>query len=258
MQETSDLYKELLGSNRCSMEISLAIGENGALIDKTGDYITFGGFRILVDSGGADSGYGHDILQSVETNASMFSGDTPEVGGSISAEISIKMRKPIATIPRMARLVPYIRLTDGKRKSEWVKKGVYWLDTREDSGNEAITLHGYDTMLKAECECPVDGMSWPATDIAVVQRIAQHMGTTVDERTMEIMDKGYKIEMPTNYSAREVLGYIAGAYGGCFVMSDAGQLRLIQLAGLPEETSLLCTSDAARYTITVGGDRFRV
>lgn len=258
MQETSALYKEIFFSPNCSMETRLAIGESGSLIDNTGSYITFGGFRILVDSGGADTGFGHDIIESMETNGSVFAKRAPEVGDCPSAEIDIEMVKPVAVIPRMARLVPYVRLTDGKRYSEWIKKGVFWLDTRQDSSDSSIKLHGFDTMRKAEVDCPVDGLSWPARDIDVVSRIAAQMGTSVDSQTIGIMVHGYLIDMPLGYSSREVLGYIAASYSGCFVMNDAGQLRLLQLAGLTPDTSLLCTSDSTRYNITVGGVYIRV
>ena len=45
--------------------------------------------------------------------------------------------------------------------------------------------------------------------------------------------------MPLGYSLREVLGYIAGAYVGSFVMTEEGKLRLVSLLELPPETNYL-------------------
>lgn len=262
MQETTELYKQLLADPNHYTETRLAIGERGSLIDKNQNYITFGGFRILIDFGGADSGFGHNVLHSVETIARVFSEDTLKIGGCPSAEIDITMEKPIGYIPRMARLVPYVRLTDGIRHSEWIQKGVYWLDTRQEpkgyGDTSILKLHGYDTMMKAEIDFPTNKIKYPAKDIDVVNCIANEIGTTLDERTVQNMNRGYLIEMPMGYSAREVLSYIAASYCGCFVMNDIGQLRLIRLKELPTDTNYLCTSDALRYTITFGGDRILV
>ena len=56
MQATSALYRELLTGNY-TVETRVSIGDSGLLIDKSGDYITFGGVRILVSASGADGGY---------------------------------------------------------------------------------------------------------------------------------------------------------------------------------------------------------
>lgn len=256
MQSTSELYKELLNSPNHYAETSLVIGESGALITTQGEYITFGGFHILVDSGGPEDGYREEMIFSLETTSMLFSDDEPEVGCCVGAELVAEILEPNGEIQRMARIVPYIRLTDGVRKSEWIQKGVFWLDTREenvgDQQIDTIKLVGYDTIRKADVELPVDGIDWPSTDIEVVEHIARIMGVSVDARTRLIMTNGYQVLMPTDYTCREVLAFLAAGYGGSFVMSDAGQLRLIQLTELPPETNLLCTSGSIRYTITIG------
>ena len=62
--------------------------------------------------------------------------------------------------------------------------------------------------------------------------------------------------LPVGYSSREMLGFIAGAYGGNFIISDENQLLLIKLGDLPAETNYLI--DAAGDAITFGGDRILV
>ena len=61
MQQTSDLYKELLaeyqtGNPNIKMETRLSIGKNGTLITQRGESITVGGVSILVGVAGADGG----------------------------------------------------------------------------------------------------------------------------------------------------------------------------------------------------------
>ena len=259
MQKTSELYRELLASNY-TMETRLAIGETGKLITKQGDTITFGGTSILVGATGADGGYDESLLVSMETRNGMFLGEKPLVGCCVIGEIDIEMHKPIGEIPAKARLVPYVRLTDGKRYSEWIQKGVFYLDTRqkkEDGSTiEKIVIEGYDDMRKTEQDYPSSSLRWPAKDIDVVREIAEFLDVSVDSRTAALMTWGYWIQYPAEYSCREVLGYIAAMYAGCFVMSDLGELRLVAVNEIPAETRYLIA--AAGQPITFGGVRILV
>ncbi len=261
MQRTSALYQELLSSNY-KMDTRLAIGETGVLITEMGDSITFGGISILTGSSGADGGYDESLLCEMETENRMFSGEMPTVGDCISSRITVEMHKPYGIIPEMARIVPYVRLKsmDGKRHSEWIQKGVFYIDTREDrddgSSIEKIVLTGYDDMLKAEQDYPSSTLSWPAKDIDVIREIAAFIGVAIDDRTISIINRGYTIQYPTGYSCRDTLGYIASMYAGCFIMSDIGELRLITIHGIPQETRYLIESTG--FAITFGGDRILV
>lgn len=259
MQETSLLYDEILDS-MYTVETRLAIGEPGVLINETGSSITFGGVSIRTAETEADGGFGENIIESLETKARIFNGDVPTVGDCISGEIDISMYKPVAPIPKMAKLVPYIRITDGTRYSEWIKKGIFYIDTRkkkeDGSSIQKIIIHGYDDMLKAEQDYPDSDMDWPAKDIDVVREIANFMNVPVDDRTIDIMKNGYIIQYPGGYSCREVLGFIASMYAGCFVMSDMGALRLVCFSNIPVPTNYLVTHRG--HSITFGGVRILV
>ena len=259
MHVVSELYKDLL-SKDARREVRLAIGETGNLITKRGEKITFGGVSILVGATGADGGYDESTLISMSTENSVFSENMPEVGCCIAGEIDIEMIKPYASIPKKGRMVPYVRLTDGTRFSEWIQKGVFYIDTRESkkdgSSIERIVIHGFDDMLKAEQEYPESSLQWPAKDIDVVREIARFMDIDIDKRTISRMTDGYRIQYPAGYSCREVLGYLAGMYAGCFIMSDLGELQLVSLNEIPPETRYLIT--AAGEAITFGGVRILV
>ena len=265
MQQTSDLYKELLaeyqtGNPNIKMETRLSIGKNGTLITQRGESITFGGVSILVGITGADGGYDESLLVSMQADFQVFPEESLSVGGCVANEIDVEMVKPLANIPRQARLTPYVRITDGIRYSEWIQKGVFYIDTREKledgSAIEKIKIHGYDDMLKAEQDYPESKLSWPARDMDVVREIAEFIGVPVDPRTAAIISRNYFVQYPGEYSCREVLGYIAAMYAGCFVMSDAGELRLLTFYGIPKETRYLIA--AAAQPITFGGVRILV
>lgn len=259
MQQTSETYRELLATHH-KKETRLAIGETGRLITKSGDAITFGGVRILVAAGGPEGGFGENLLFSLQTESGVFSEERPGIGNCIAAQLHAVMQKPYGTIPRQARIVPYVRLAAGDTRSEWIQKGVFYIDTRDarndGSSIEKIEIHAYDDMMKAEQDYPSSKLEWPATDISVVREIADFMGVSVDPRTVAVMTDGYLLQMPTGYSCREVLGYIAAMYAGNFVMSDLGELLLLTINGIPAETRYLVTNTGA--AITFGGVRILV
>lgn len=144
--------------------------------------------------------------------------------------------------------------------SEWLQMGYYYIDTREiarsESGVFVLTLHGYDAMLKAEQDFVSDTITGDSIDTAMVAEIASIIGVTVDSRTYTVMDKAYTIPLPTGYTCREVLGYIAAMYVGCFTITETGKLRLVSLLELPPETNHLV--DENSDNITFGGDRILV
>lgn len=209
-------------------------------------------WKVVINGVDYDSGQ----IQELEINRSVF-GVSPVLGSCISAEIDLTLLKPSASIPRMALIEPYVRITNGTLTSEWLPKGKFYIDTREHTKNDAVdtlTIHGFDAMLMTEQDCPIDG--FPMTDIQAVQAICAKVGLTLNADTVSVMDGGYQVPIPAEYSCREVLGYIASMYIGCFVMDDFWELRLIQLNGMPAETNYLINN--AGLAITFGGDRIIV
>lgn len=128
-------------------------------------------------------------------------------------------------------------------QSEWLPQGVFFIDTRETTQNSdglpVLTIHGYDAMLKTEQIYTSNAVVGDDYDTAYVAAIASAIGVSVDNRTWQIMGTGTIIPFPVGYSMREILGYIAATYVGCFVMTDEGKLRLVALPDLPVETNLL-------------------
>lgn len=280
MQTTSALYKEIIAGDHW-FETKLVIGDEFYLIDENENYITFGGTRIYYDSD--SGGFGENMLKEVSTVQHIFTDDKPAVGCCVAAEIDVTMVKPTATIARMSSMKPFIRACNSSKQSEWIPKGVFFIDTRSDGeSTDEIVFHGYDAMLKAE-QSPFDSGEivtqlaestvgsaivgsayvytptpavWPKTDIDTVKLIASYMGVGVDPRTEAIMTRGYTVEYPAGYTCREVLSFIAAMYVGNFIMSDVGELRLIRLNEIGIETRYLV--DNAGNVIKFGGDRILV
>ena len=217
-------------------------------------------FEVKVNISGAD--YGMDVLTSLNSCRSVFGSGSPRLGLAPAGELSLSLYASSASVPRMAALQPYFRVVNDTQQSEWIAKGVYYVDTREaDTATGLLTLHAYDSMLKGERpfteeEPNVSGSSsertssgvnelsaslteendtelvrtiWPAADIDVVTEIAAALGVTVDAQTTSLMTAGFMIPLPAQYTLRETLQYIAALYGGSFVITDENTLRLIPL-----------------------------
>ena len=274
MLPTSDLYKRLL-SEEHTIETRLVIGESGVLVTEEGDGIVFGtnngqDIRILVEQGGADDGFTEAEIFSISTYHELFDGETPMVGCTVAGQIDVQMMYGSFYLPRMAVMIPYVRLVsaDGTEHSEWIKKGVYYIDTREISHNEGgleiLSIHGYDAMLKAQADYPSDNAAnYPAVDTAIVRKIAAAMKVDVDPRTWTIMTGGYRYGLPASYSMQEVLSSVAVPYAANWIITDEGFLRLVSFADIPKETRLL--TDEIGYVIvfgtedgTAGGDPVRI
>ena len=160
-------------------------------------------------------------------------------------------------IPPMAEVVPAYRLVLGEVSSEWVQKGVFFIDTRSaDALTGVLTIHGYDAMLKAEQVWePDQSLVFPMTMERASAEIARLMGVSIDPRT--VFQPSYLVDYPANaYTLRDVLRYIAAAYAGNWIITDTGQLRLVTFAELPPESSFLITGYGS--AITFGGVRILV
>ena len=237
MQNTSDLYKSIRDNPLCSAETRATIA----------------GVR-----------YEQDRLSPPETTGSLFPDGKPSVGNCISRQLDLTIL-PAGTIPRMAeikletRLVIKDALTEEiLQASEWIPKGTFYIDTRtQDWGTDTLKLHAYDAILKMEKTYLPDGgvlEEWPKPMPEVAADIAAKLGLTIDART--VLNERYMVGLPVEYTMREVMGYIAAAHCGNWIITDAGDLRLITLACIPDESSYLVSEDG--HAITFGGVRIIV
>lgn len=229
MQSVSDTYRSLLADERHRKEVRLDV---------------------------AGVSYSEDEIITMTTTAALFADGCLSVGSAVAREIDVSLL-PKGSIPRMAQLRPYVRVVLGGQASEWIPKGVFWLDTREtDAGTGVMTIHGFDDMLKSEQVWkPAQSLTFPMTFRAAAKICAGIMGVELDNES-DIPTR-WEVDYPANdYTVRDILRYIAAGSGGNFVMTDEGKLRLVKLNALPEETSLLVNE--AGDAITFGGVRIRV
>lgn len=187
--------------------------------------------------------YHESNIFSLQTTSSLYAKNTVSIGGCVAKEIDLSVL-PQGDIPRMAEIRVWVRPVASGVATEWLPKGVFYIDTRDtDRVSGITTIHGYDAMLKSEqpflTETTED--DWPKPMNEVVAEVAERMGVTVDARTT--VSNTFMAEYPLDYTMREVLGYIAVAHAGNWIITDAGELRLIGLADIPDETHYLITDE---------------
>lgn len=169
---------------------------------------------------------------------------------------------PKGDIQRQAEIKVYARLVSGKQVSEWIPKGVFYFATRKtDRKTGVLSVHGYDSMLKAEqtwLDSNYDAQTWPMPVWTAVNDIAARMGVAVDSRTQ--LNTAFPVQYPVDdegdMTMREALGRIAVANAGNWIITDEGKLLLVGLNSMPKETNHLVTETGS--AITFGGVRILV
>ena len=233
-------------------------------IYESGDYEV----RYRVNINGVD--YAQTSLWEIRTSRKLFGENNPLFGCTAVGEIDVTITNDGRAIPPKARIRPYIQLYSPTLRltSEWIQKGEFFIDTREEDDTDDIDLlifHGYDAMRKAMVKYPSSTLEWSnrsPTTYQVVCEIVCHMFSIENwqassyietETRQKLQANPYIVNFPAQYTMSEVLGSIAAMYGGNFCMSDTGKLRLVSLADLPEETYYLVTERG--NCITFGGTR---
>lgn len=202
MRQTSELYKEIVADRFHRVEC-----------------------KLLID--GVE--YGENALVSVETENNLFAEEAPSCGNAVSGTITAKLRTPNTIIRTKAKMELFARVTIGDLASEWIPKGVYFLDTREkqkakNGEDTIIVLDGFDAILMGEQEYIPSG-DWPKPDAEVIEEMCWILGV---ECTW-IPNKNFPIQKPIGYSVREIIGYVAAMYGGSVTMDDSGKLKFVGL-----------------------------
>lgn len=179
----------------------------------------------------AGTDYTRESIVSAAVELDVFKDESPSVGNVCSGYIGIEMLTPTAELPVTSKMELYNRVVsdvDGAA-SEWLPRGVYWIDTRKheltDSGQRTtVSLTGYDAMLKAELSYSPTG-TWPKTDKTLLDEICALLEIPCDEQ----LGNGYSIPEPSDFTCRELLGYIAASYGGNWTITEDGKLTLLPL-----------------------------
>lgn len=170
--------------------------------------------------------YGWDQIESAAVSGNVFGREAPAVGNVVNRQLQASLLTPNVAIPIGAEVKLYARIANGSQASEWLPKGVYYVDERKrnlsDSGVDTTTeFTAFDAFCRLDEDCTFSGR-----DSNVLASIAAIMGVQVDTT----LTGGYTVEPSEDLHAREILGYIGAMYGGNWALTDEGHLALIPLS----------------------------
>jgi len=172
-----------------------------------------------------------DKLISLSAKYRAMGDEAPGVGYACAATLDAEMLYPDDDIPNGAKITLQCRIRNSSEASEWINKGVFWVDRRDirrDANGTPVTMQieAYDSMVK--CEFEIDVTGWTAkTDAQLLTEIMTKAGVS----SAWVPDKGYTIDTaPDKMTGRDVIGFLAAMYGGNAAFDDNGQLRLIPLS----------------------------
>lgn len=234
MHSVSNLYLSLLADKNHRVETKLSIA-------------------------GVEYGQADIVKNSLRVYGGLYS--TFGIGNCCARQIEFEIM-PKGEIARQAEIKVFARLASGEQVSEWIPKGVFYFATRKtDRKTGVLSVHGYDSMLKAEqtwLDSSYDAQNWPMPVWTAVNDIAARMGVAVDSRT--VLDTAFPVQYPVDsdgdMTMREALGRIAVANAGNWIITDEGKLLLVGLNSMPKETNHLVTETGS--AITFGGVRILV
>ena len=221
MHQTSSTYQKILaGPHR--VETVLQVGSNA---------------DVAVCWSIPGTVYGEDMITKISQKGDILDREAPGIGYFVARKLEVTMLDPSKQVSTMGRLVPFSRLVSDSGVSEWIPKGIFFVDTRKkamvDAQAATVDIVAYDAGLKASIDYDTSALSWPATDVQVVADIAGKIETAYD---VSNLTGGFPIATPEEKTCCEVLRGIAALYGGNFAVDDCGVLRLLplQTAGMPE------------------------
>lgn len=210
MQETSALYNSIISGNH-SFEVRAVAGNNT---------------------------YTHEDMYSMTEYNTLFS--ALSIGNCISRKLELVLYN--AAPANLQTIIPQIRVINDTSQSEWISKGIFFVDTIQSSPLTTNTIvTAYDAMLKAEVIYFKSGEWVSKSGIDVVTEIAEHMGIDIEEDTVDtITDAAINIDyVPVSgekgTTEREMLSYIAMMCGGNFYINDQGELELVLLEAISTE-----------------------
>ena len=203
--------------------------------------------------------YGPDVEVSHSVDSGLY--EQFGIGGAATEKLTIYLFA--AGIPRAASIRRYIRLRNGEQISEWIPKGVFFVNRRSEEDGY-WTVEAFDAMRKAEQPWePDQSLEFPLPMPEAVSEFARIMGVEIDPRTK--LNPAYTIDYPASdpesdtgdyYSIRQELQWIAAAHAGNWIITGEGKLLLVPLLSIPEETSYLVTEHGR--AIVIGGKRILV
>lgn len=185
-----------------------------------------------------------------ETSHSVDSSLYDEFGIGNTASATLKLSLFAKDIPRSSTIKRFVRLKNVDIESEWMPAGVFFTNRRSEEDG-FWEVEAFDVMRKTEVIwTPDQSLVFPMPMTNALDILSGIIGAEIDERTY--INPSYSIDYPgSEDTIRMILGWIAAAHAGNWVVTGEGKLLLVPLISIPEETHFLV--DEHGDNITFGG-----
>lgn len=180
------------------------------------------------------------------------------VGNAVSATCQFSVRT-LDIIAKSAEVVVKMRLTDGVTASEWLTAGTFYISHRtRDPITNVLSLECYDALLKGNAELKqvpwttntgeivtndageplYFSAGYPRRMDMLLEDILLLLGLELDPRTQIETGESYTVADPgAGATINTVLGLIAAAHGGNWIITPEGRLRLVPVVSAANAAS---------------------
>ncbi|MDO4866150.1 MAG: hypothetical protein Q4C10_06295 [Clostridia bacterium] len=191
------------------------------------------------------------------------------VGNAVSASCQFSVRTS-NVIAKSAEVVVKMRLTDGVTASEWLTAGTFYISHRtRDTITGVVSLECYDALLKGNAELKqvpwttstgevmtnntgewlYFSAGYPRRMDALLDDILLLMGLELDPRTRIETGSIYTVsDLGAGATINTVLGLIAAAHGGNWIITPQGKLRLVPVVSAANAASAANAVDVLGVT----------
>ena len=144
------------------------------------------------------------------------------ISGSIKATV---IPHTDHTVRKNGKILLELRIaTINDGDTEWFEFGHYYVNSAMRE-KDKWTVNGYDAINQLETPFVTNITDWPQTCSIAINQILSFLNIELDSRTY--INSSLDIQDPTEFTMREVLGYIGGLHGGNWYITETNKLRLI-------------------------------
>lgn len=199
-------------------------------------------------------------IVSLKTQSSLFDKEEFSIGCCSSGEIDFEFYPrgeddEEIQIPTAAMLKIYTRLYDvtNDRASEWIPKGVYFIDSREENSvSGSIKIHGFDAIDRLNLNLAKGTFSYPVQSSTVINRIASTIGVSVGNISA-IASTSFTEEQINKSYMKSIKSFLCGlAAINCanFYITEDG--RLSAVSALTNYTNATATITTEANDLSIG------
>lgn len=168
--------------------------------------------------------YSDSVVVEYEIIDSLLPSENFSIGNFVSSSLTLSI-KTSDVIASNAKIIPYVRLNGSSGYTEWVKMGEYYIDHRSYQ-NGVWVLYCFDLAILLQ-QYFNSVLTYPATMAAVLTETCNFIGLTIDPSV--VINSSYMVPFnPTNYTAHDIICFIAMAHGSSAKITKNGTLGFIK------------------------------